>query len=178
MNAQIELRQLPDMERCEWGKGRDLGKLVSKAGKQSKTPLRISKTLVSVPSVPLPPGPPVAAAPAEAPMGRNEDVAVTEPMDEGAAAAEIPMVQDEDAAAAAQPVQEAQVMEQDLPGVKGLASHRQAAVINRMDPKPDQLVPYVSLSSSEDESDDSEGKTTKVSNLLLLKFLGFSRVRR
>ena len=33
INAQLELHQLPDMERCEWGKGRDLGKLVSKAGK-------------------------------------------------------------------------------------------------------------------------------------------------
>ena len=113
--------------------------------------------------MPFPPGPPVAAAPAEAPMGRNDDAAVTEPMDEGAAAAEIPMVQDEDAAAAVQPVQEAQVMEQDLPGVKGLASHRQAAVTNRMDPRPDQLVPYVSLSSSEDESADSEGKLLKFS---------------
>ena len=98
-------------------------------------------------------------------MGSNEDATATEPMDEGAAAAEIPMVQDEDAAAAVQLVQEAQVMEQDLPGVRGLASHRQAAVCNRMDPRPDQLVPYVSLSSSEDESTDSEGK--------LLKFLIF-----
>ena len=68
--------------------------------------------------MPLPPGPPVVAAPAEDPMGRNEAAAATEPMDEGAAAAEIPMVQDEDAAVAVQPVQEAQVMEQDLPGVK------------------------------------------------------------
>ena len=33
MDAQIELRQLPDLERCEWGKGKDLGRLVSKAGK-------------------------------------------------------------------------------------------------------------------------------------------------
>ena len=124
-------------------------------------------------------------------MGSNEDVATSEPMDEGAAAAEtpmvqdegaaaaeIPMAQDEDAAVAVQPVQEAQVMEQDLPGVKGLASHRQAAVTNRMDPRPDQLVPYVSLSSSEDESADSEGKLLKVPNLPLLKLLGFSRVRR
>ena len=111
-------------------------------------------------------------------MDSSEDAAATEPMDEGAAAAENPMVQDEDAAVAVQPVQEAQVMEQDLPGVKGLASHRQAAVTNRMDPRPDQLVPYVNLSSSEDESDDSEGKVTQVSDLPLLKFLGFSRVRR
>ena len=116
--------------------------------------------------MPLPPGPPVAAASAEASMGWNEDSAAAEPMDEGAAAAEVPMVQDEDAAAAVQPVQEAQVMEQDLPGVKGLASHRQAAVTSRMDARPDQLVPYVSLSSSEDESSDSEGK--------LLKFLIFN----
>ena len=33
MDAQIELKQLPDMTVCEWGKGKDLGKLVSKAGK-------------------------------------------------------------------------------------------------------------------------------------------------
>ena len=123
-------------------------------------------------------------------MGSDEDPDPSEPMeedaaavedpmiqDEGAAAAEIPMAQDEDAAVAVQPVQEAQVMEQDLPGVKGLASHRQAAVINRMDPRPDQLVPYVSLSSSEDESEDSEGKLLKVPNLPLLKLLVFSRVR-
>ena len=108
-------------------------------------------------------------------MGSNEDAASLEPMDEGAAAAEIPMVQDEDAAVAVQPVQEAQVMEQDLPGVKGLASHRQAAVVNRMDPKPDQLVPYVSLSSSESDSSDSEGKRLKFPNLPLLNLLGFSR---
>ena len=128
-----------------------------------------SNSYFSVPSVPLPPGPPVAAAPAGIPMDSSEDAAATEPMDEGAAAAENPMVQDEDAAVAVQPVQEAQVMEQDLPGVKGLASHRQAAVTNRMDPRPDQLVPYVSLSSSEDKSTDSEGKPLKFSNLPLLK---------
>ena len=93
-------------------------------------------------------------------MGWNEDPAAAEPMDEGAAAAEVPMEQNGDAAAAVQPVQEAQVMEQDLPGAKKLASHRQAAVTSRMDARPDQLVPYVSL-SSEDESSDSEGKTTK-----------------
>ena len=123
-------------------------------------------------------------------MGSNEDSGSSEPMDEdaaavedpmiqdeGAAAAKIPKAQDEDAAVAVQPVQEAQVMEQDLPGVKGLASHRQAAVYNRMDPKPDQLVPYVSLSSSEDKSSDSEGKRLKFSNLPLLKFPWFqSRV--
>ena len=123
-------------------------------------------------------------------MGSNEDTDSSEPMDEGAAAvetpmsqdegaaaAEIPMAQDEDAAVAVQPVQDVQVMEQDLPGVKGLASHRQAAVTNRMDPRPDQLVPYVNLSSSEDESSDSEGKRLKFSNLPLLKFPWFqSRV--
>ena len=31
--AQIELKQLPDMAVCEWGRKKDLGKLVSKAGK-------------------------------------------------------------------------------------------------------------------------------------------------
>ena len=107
--------------------------------------------------MPLPPGPPMAAAAAEASMGWNEDPAAAEPMDEGAAAAEVPMEQNGDAAAAAQPVQEAQVMEQDPPRDRELASHRQAAVTNRMDARPDQLVPYVSL-SSEDESSDSEGK--------------------
>ena len=105
----------------------------------------------------------MAAATAEASMGWNEDPAAAEPMDEGAAAAEDPMDQNGDAAAAAQPVQEAQVMEQDPPRDRELASHRQAAVTNRMDARPDQLVPYVSLSSSEDESSDSKGK--------LLKFL-------
>ena len=108
-------------------------------------------------------------------MGSNEDSDTSDPMeegtavaetpmvqDEGAAAAETPMAQDEDAAVAVQPVQDIQVMEQDLPGVRELANHRQAAVYNRMDPKPDPLVPYVSLSSS-DESSDSEGKRLKFS---------------
>ena len=121
-------------------------------------------------------------------MGSNEETGSPEPMDEdaaavedpmiqdeGAAAAEIPMAQDEDAAVAVQPVQDVQVMEQDLPGVKKLASHRQAAVYNRMDPRPDPLVPYVSISS--DESSDSEGKRLKFPNLPLLKRLWFqSRV--
>ena len=133
--------------------------------------------------MPLPPGPSVTAAPAETPMGSNGDTAAADPMDEGAAAAdstnedaaaaEIPMDQAEIAAVAVQPVQEDQEMEQDLPGVKELASHRQAAVYNRMDPKPDQLVPYVSLSSSEDESSDSEGKRLKFSKFPLLKFPWF-----
>ena len=154
-------------------KGRILGDWSAKLVKQNKISLKNFQTFLSVPSVPLPPGPPMAAAPAGTPMGSNEAAASPEPMDEGAAAAEIPMVQDEDAAVAVQPVQEAEVMEQDLPGVKGLASHRQAAVTNRMDPRPDQLVPYVSLSSSEDESSDSEGKRLKFSNLPLLKFPWF-----
>ena len=123
----------------------------------------------------------MAVAPAGTPMGSNEDTDSSEPMeedaaavedpmiqDEGAAAAEIPKAQDEDAAVAVQPVQDVQVMEQDLPGVKKLASHRQVAAYNRMDPRPDQLVPYVSLSSSEDDSTDSEGKLIKFYNLPLL----------
>ena len=137
--------------------------------------------------MPLPPGPSVTAAPAETPMGSNGDTAAADPMDEGAAAAdsmnedaaaaEIPMNQAEIAAVAVQPVQEDQEMEQDLPGVKELASHRQAAVYNRMDPKPDQLVPYVSLSSSEDESSDSEGKQLKFFESSITKFPWFqSRV--
>ena len=117
-------------------------------------------------------------------MGSNEDADTPEPMDEGAAAAgtpmiqdegaaaaEIPMAQDEDAAVAVQPVQDVQVMEQDLPGVKKLAGHRQAAVYNRLDPRPDPLVPYVSISS--DESSDSEGKRLKFPNLPLLKCFWF-----
>ena len=122
-------------------------------------------------------------------MGSNEDSDSSEPMeedaaavedpmiqDEGAAAAEIPKAQDEDAAVAVQPVQDVQVMEQDLPGVKKLATHRQAAVFNLMDPRQDPLVPYVSISSS-DESSDSEGKRLKFPNLPLLKCLWFqSRV--
>ena len=110
--------------------------------------------------MPVPPGPPMAAAAAEAPMGWNEDATAAtgpEEMNEGAAAAEVPMELNGDVAAADQPVQEDQAMEQDLPGVRRLASHRQAAVTSRMDARPDQLVPYVSL-SSEDESSDSEGK--------------------
>ena len=118
-------------------------------------------------------------------MGSNEDTGSSEPMDEdaaavedpmiqdeGAAAAEIPKAQDEAAAVAVQPVQDVQVMEQDLPGVKKLAAHRQAAVYNLMDPRPDPLVPYVSISS--DESSDSEGKRLKFPNLPLLKCFGFS----
>ena len=117
-------------------------------------------------------------------MGSNEDSGSSEPMDEdaaavedpmiqdeGAAAAKIPKAQDEDAAVAVQPVQDIQVMEQDLPGVKKLAGHRQAAVYNRLDPRPDPLVPYVSISS--DESSDSEGKRLKSSKFPLLKHLWF-----
>ena len=117
-------------------------------------------------------------------MGSNEDSGSSEPMDEdaaavedpmiqdeGAAAAKIPKAQDEDAAVAVQPVQDIQVMEQDLPGVKKLAGHRQAAVYNRLDPRPDPLVPYVSISS--DESSDSEGKRLKFPNLPLLKCFWF-----
>ena len=107
--------------------------------------------------MPAPPGPPMAAAALEPPMGWNEDAIAAngpEEMNEGAAAAEIPMELNEDAAAADQPVQEDQAMDQDLPGIRRLA-----AVTNRMDARPGQLVPYVSL-SSEDESSDSEGKTT------------------
>ena len=33
LNAQLELQQLPNMEEMEWGKGREMGKLISKAGK-------------------------------------------------------------------------------------------------------------------------------------------------
>ena len=158
---------------CEWGKKKDLGKLVSRAGKRNKISLKIFQTFLSVPNVSLPPGPPVVAGPAGTPMGSNgdtaavnpmdesaaaadsmdESIAAADPMNEGAAAAEIPM--DESAADAAQPVQEIQEMEQDLPGVKGLANQRQVAAYNRMDPK---LVSYVSLSSSEDDSSDSEGE--------------------
>ena len=90
-------------------------------------------------------------------MGLDEGPAAAESMDEGAAAAKAPMEQNGDVAAVAQPVQEAQGMEQDPPEVRELASHRQAAVTSRMDARPDQLVPYVSI-SSEDESSDSKGK--------------------
>ena len=119
-------------------------------------------------------------------MGSNEDTDSSEPMDEDAAAVEDPMIQDEGAAAAkaqdegaavaVQPVQDIQMMEQDLPGVKKLAGQRQAAVNNRLDPRPDSLVPYVSISSS-DESSDSEGKKLKFPNVSLLKHRWFqSRV--
>ena len=134
--------------------------------------------------MPLPPGPPVVAGPAGTPMGSNgdtaavnpmdesvaaadsmdESIAAADPMNESAAAAEIPM--DESAADAVQPVQEIQEMEQDLPGVKGLAKQRQVAAYNRMDPK---LVPYVSISSDESSDSDSEGKRLKSSKFPLLK---------
>ena len=32
LDAQVELKLLPDMTVCEWGKGKDLGKLVSRPG--------------------------------------------------------------------------------------------------------------------------------------------------
>ena len=102
----------------------------------------------------------------------DESIAAADPMNESAAAAEIPM--DESAADAVQPVQEIQEMEQDLPGVKGLAKQRQVAAYNRMDPK---LVPYVSISSDESSDSDSEGKGLKSPKFLLLKYLCFqSRV--
>ena len=111
-------------------------------------------------------------------MGSNEDPGSSEPMDEDAAAVEDPMIQEEGAAVAkipkaqdedvaVQPVQDIQEMEQDLPGVKKLAGHRLAAVYNRLDPRPDPLVPYVSISS--DESSDSEGKRLKSSKISFTK---------
>ena len=119
-------------------------------------------------------------------MGSNEAPAPSEPMEEdaaavedpmilneGAAAAEIPKVQEEGAAVAVQPVQDIQVMEQDLPGVKKLATQRQAAVFNLMDPRQDPLVPYVSISSDESSDSDSEGKKLKSSKFPLLKCLWF-----
>ena len=132
--------------------------------------------------MPLPPGPPVVTGPAGTPMGSDEDPDPSEPMEEdaaavedpmiqneGAAAAEIPKVQEESAAVAVQPVQDIQVMDQDLPGVKKLASQRQAAVFNLMDPRKDPLVPYVSISSDESSDSDSEGKRLKSSKFPLLK---------
>ena len=140
--------------------------------------------------MPLPPGPPVITGPAGTPMGSTEDPDSSEPMEEdaavvedpmiqneGAAAAEIPKAQEEDTAVAVQPVQDVQVMEQDLPGVKKLATHRQAAVFNLMDPRQDPLVPYVSISSDESSDSDSEGKRLKSPKFPLLKCLWFqSRV--
>ena len=123
--------------------------------------------------MPLPPGPPVAATPAGTPMGSNGDTAAADPMDEGAAAAETPKVQEESAAVAVQPVQDIQVMDQDLPGIKKLASQRQAAVFNLMDPRKDPLVPYVSISSDESSDSDSEGKRLKSSKFPLLKCFWF-----
>ena len=95
-------------------------------------------------------------------VGWNEDATAAEgpeETNEGAAAAKAPMELDGDFAAADQPELEIQVLDQDLPGARKLASHRQAAVVNRMDARDRQLVPYVSL-SSEDESSDEEGKTS------------------
>ena len=79
-------------------------------------------------------------------MGLNEDAAAAEApkeTNEGAAVAEAPMELNEDVAAADQLEQEVQVMDQDHPAARKLASHRQAGVINRMDPGAWQLVPYV-----------------------------------
>ena len=137
--------------------------------------------------MPLPPGPPVVTGPAGTLMGSDEDPDPSEPMeedaaavkdpmiqDEGAAAAEIPKTQEESAAVAVQPVQDIQGMDQDLPGIKKLASQRQAAVFNIMDPRKDPLVPYyVSISSDESSDSDSEGKRLKSSKLPLLKCFWF-----
>ena len=82
--------------------------------------------------MPAPPGPPIVAVAAEPLMEMNEGAAVAD-----------------------QPVQE---MDQDQPVARKLASHRQAGVVNRMDPGVWQLVPYVSL-SLDDDSSDKEGKT-------------------
>ena len=132
--------------------------------------------------MPLPPGPPVVTGPAGTPMGSDEDPDPSEPMEEdaaavedlmiqneGAAAAEIPKAQEESVAAEVQPVQDIQEMDQDLPGIKKLASQRQAAVFNLMDPRKDPLVPYVSISSDESSDSDSEGKRLKSSKFPLLK---------
>ena len=141
---------------------------------------------LSVTHVPLPPGPPVVTGPAGTPMGSDEDPDPSEPMEEdaaavedlmiqneGAAAAEIPKAQEESVAAEVQPVQDIQEMDQDLPGIKKLASQRQAAVFNLMDPRKDPLVPYVSISSDESSDSDSEGKRLKSSKLPLLKCFWF-----
>ena len=119
-------------------------------------------------------------------MGSDEDPDPSEPMEEdaaavedpmiqneGAAAAEIPKVQEESVAAEVQPVQDIQEMDQDPPGIKKLASQRQAAVYNLMDPRKDSLVPYVSISSDESSDSDSEGKRLKSSKLPLLKRFWF-----
>ena len=89
----------------------------------------------AAPHLPAPPGQPIVAAAAEPPMDMNEGAALAE-----------------------QPVQEVQEMDQDHLAARNLAGHCQAAVVNRMDPRAGQLVPYVSL-SSDDDSSDEEGKT-------------------
>ena len=53
--AQIELKQLPDMTVCEWGKKKDLGKLVSRAGKGIKISLKIFQTFFQFPTCHFPP---------------------------------------------------------------------------------------------------------------------------
>ena len=51
-----------------------------------------------------------------------------------------------------------QMMDQGVPAVEQPSFPRKANVVNRMDPIAGQLVPYVSLSSDENSSDE-EGKS-------------------
>ena len=81
--------------------------------------------------MPGPPGPPIVAAAASPPQEMNQAAAVA--------------------------VEAEQEMDQDNPAVKQPSTPRKANVVNRMDPGVWHLVPYVSLSSDEDTSDE-EGK--------------------
>ena len=82
--------------------------------------------------MPGPPGPPIAIAAAEPPLEVNQDA--------------VAVVKDE------------QEMEEDVPAAEQPGSPRKANVVNRMDPKI-WLVPYVSISSDEEEdASDEEGR--------------------
>ena len=98
--------------------------------------------------MPGPPGPPIAIAAAEPPLEVNQDA--------------VAVVEDE------------QEMEEDVPAAEQPGSPCKANVVNRMDPKI-WLVPYVSISSDEEEDDsDEEGKFLFAFNIPLLKKVSIS----
>ena len=97
--------------------------------------------------MPGPPGPPIVIAAADPPLEVNQDA--------------VAVIEDE------------QKMDEDVPAAEQPGSPRKANVVNRMDPKI-WLVPYVSISSDEEEDDsDEEGKFLFAFNISLLKKFPF-----
>ena len=98
--------------------------------------------------MPGPPGPPIVIAAADPPLEVNQDA--------------VAVIEDE------------QKMDEDVPAAEQPGSPRKANVVNRMDPKV-WLVPYVSISSDEEEDDsDEEGKFLFAFNIPLLKKVSIS----